>query len=211
MDIKKIIGDRIKSSRENMSLSQEELGQLTGFSNSRISNWERGTRTPKFSYAEKLAKALEVNVGWLLCMESAITDESSTPNRNHFESIPVYSMKDKDPFESMKVVEYFPLSDSLKIKVSHKSFAVKLVDDSMSPKFNENDIIVFQSELDSQHDQIVLVQLKGSKELVLRKISQNKGQILLTPINVQWPTINMNSKDQFTIVGTVNEAFKIVI
>lgn len=211
MDIKKIIGERIKSTRESMSLSQEELGELTGFSNARISNWERGTRTPKYSYAETLAKALGVKVSWLLCMESAIASESSTPNKHHFESIPVYRMEDKVPFESMTPVEFFPIPDGLKLEINHKSFAVKLVDDSMSPEYNENDYIVFQPNLVARNDQLVLAQLAGSKELVLRRHRNEGGQTLLSPINAQWPTINMNSEDQFKIVGIVNEGLKVVI
>ena len=57
------IGERIKSRRIELDLSQAELAQKSGMSTGAIGNYESETREPKKTMA--LAKALEVNRDWL--------------------------------------------------------------------------------------------------------------------------------------------------
>ena len=57
------IGERIKSRRIELDLSQAELAQKSGMSTGAIGNYESETREPKKTMA--LSKALEVNRDWL--------------------------------------------------------------------------------------------------------------------------------------------------
>ena len=57
------IGERIKSRRIELDLSQAELAQKSGMSTGAIGNYESETREPKKTLA--LAKALEVTRDWL--------------------------------------------------------------------------------------------------------------------------------------------------
>ena len=62
----KILGERIKSRRKELRMSQEELGNRIGFTKSSISRIEHGDRTVSFENINKIASVLEVDQKWLL-------------------------------------------------------------------------------------------------------------------------------------------------
>lgn len=59
VDFKKL-GDRIRTARENMNLTQERLAEITGLSNNYISNIERNQSIPSVATLVKLCNALEI-------------------------------------------------------------------------------------------------------------------------------------------------------
>ena len=62
----KILGERIKSRRKELRMSQEELGNRIGFMKSSISRIEHGDRAVSFENINKIASVLEVDQKWLL-------------------------------------------------------------------------------------------------------------------------------------------------
>lgn len=59
-DIKKAFGERLKKAREEMNMTQEQLGSEIGCSKATISNYERGEQSPGVEYLVKLSSALGV-------------------------------------------------------------------------------------------------------------------------------------------------------
>ncbi len=62
----KILGNRIKSTREAKNLTQEKLAELTGLSNNYISNIERNRSIPSLETLVKLCNALDATPDSLL-------------------------------------------------------------------------------------------------------------------------------------------------
>ena len=60
------IGNRIRKYRENRGLSQKELAELIGVSNSRVSNWEQGINRPDADIIANICTALNVSPSELL-------------------------------------------------------------------------------------------------------------------------------------------------
>ena len=60
------IGNRIKKQRESCKLTQKELAQKIGVSNSRLSNWEQGINRPDADTLASLCRALNVSPSELL-------------------------------------------------------------------------------------------------------------------------------------------------
>ena len=60
------IGARIRKYREMCGLSQKELAQKIGVSNSRVSNWEQGINRPDADILADICKALHVSPSELL-------------------------------------------------------------------------------------------------------------------------------------------------
>lgn len=60
------IGIRIRKYRELRGLSQKELADLIGVSNSRVSNWEQGINRPNADIISDLCRALDVSPSELL-------------------------------------------------------------------------------------------------------------------------------------------------
>lgn len=60
------IGLRIRKFREEKNISQKELAQRIGVSNSRVSNWEQGINRPDVDFLASICKALNVSPSELL-------------------------------------------------------------------------------------------------------------------------------------------------
>lgn len=60
------IGSRIRKYREKQGLSQKELAEKLGVSNSRVSNWEQGTNRPDADFLADICSILNVSPSELL-------------------------------------------------------------------------------------------------------------------------------------------------
>lgn len=72
------IGFLLKEERKNKNLTQEQLAEMIGTTNTHISKWERGEVFPTDNYIAKLAKALSVP-------EITIRSQIQTDKRNYFD------------------------------------------------------------------------------------------------------------------------------
>ena len=74
--IPNLIGRRIRSRREELGWSQEELGVLIGIdessSRARISRYELGNHQPPLGTAMNIAKVLRVPLAYLYCEENDV-------------------------------------------------------------------------------------------------------------------------------------------
>lgn len=68
------IGSRIKSARENMGWTQEELAEKIDLSTQFISTIERGVAGASLVTIVSLCEVLNVSSEWLLCGKQAIPD-----------------------------------------------------------------------------------------------------------------------------------------
>lgn len=66
MDVRKRVGANMRSAREALGVSQEELADRAGVHRTYISGVERGVRNPTITVLEKIAKALRVKAATLL-------------------------------------------------------------------------------------------------------------------------------------------------
>lgn len=66
MDVKSELADNVKSYRNSLGWSQEELADAAGLHRTYVSGIERGIRNPSISIVAKLAKALGVEPADLL-------------------------------------------------------------------------------------------------------------------------------------------------
>lgn len=75
------IGNRIRKFREELGISQKQLAEQIGVSNSRISNWEQGINRPDADILAKLCTALNVSPSSLLGVKLS-TDELTEQERS---------------------------------------------------------------------------------------------------------------------------------
>ena len=66
MDIKKLIGARIKELRTEKGLTQETLAEMMGINPKYMSGIERGNENPTLNMFIKLSDALEIEIGDIL-------------------------------------------------------------------------------------------------------------------------------------------------
>lgn len=75
------IGNRIRKYREELGISQKQLAEQIGVSNSRVSNWEQGINRPDADILAKLCTALNVSPSSLLGVKLS-TDELTEQERS---------------------------------------------------------------------------------------------------------------------------------
>ena len=61
MDMRKLVGNNVRRFREKRKLTQEQLAELSGFSQQYLSGLEQGQRNPTVVSIYEIAVALEVN------------------------------------------------------------------------------------------------------------------------------------------------------
>lgn len=71
-------GERLKNFREQKNLTQEELASLSGISARSIQRYENGTNRPRVEAAEKIAKALDIQVDVLLGTNDMLVAEAKS-------------------------------------------------------------------------------------------------------------------------------------
>jgi len=74
-DILELVGKRIRDIRKTKNLSQEQLGEKSGFHFTYIGGLERGERNISISNLAKIADALEVNIRDLFNFEQELSEE----------------------------------------------------------------------------------------------------------------------------------------
>lgn len=65
MEIKQLLGVRIRELRKNRHLTQEQLAEKVGINPKYVSSIERGKENPTLDIFIKIAEVLEVNIGEL--------------------------------------------------------------------------------------------------------------------------------------------------
>ncbi|MDQ6838907.1 MAG: helix-turn-helix domain-containing protein [Actinomycetota bacterium] len=62
----RLFGDRVRSQRQGLGLSQEALADRSGIARAYVGSLEAGERNPSLETVARLAKALEVDAGDLV-------------------------------------------------------------------------------------------------------------------------------------------------
>lgn len=216
MNIKEKIGQRIEEQRKTLGYTLKELADLTDdLKQSRISNWERGVRTPGPLEIKQLAKALNVSAAYLMCL----TDEKELDKLNADIILPLIVANQLNDFElfaqmDASISEYSTISINPEFvaTLSKKAFATIMEDESMSPDIKMKDIVIIDPDKTPSPGNFVLVKIKQNNSVIIRRYKQlsiNKFQEFeLLPINENWPRIQLNSKNEGQIIGVVCGLFR---
>lgn len=66
-------GRRLRTARESLNLTQQELADAVGINKSMISAYENGTTDPRMSIMQPLADKLKVSINWLATGETVMS------------------------------------------------------------------------------------------------------------------------------------------
>lgn len=223
MNIKSSIGQRIAAARAALGLSQIELSELTGFGKTRLSNWETGFRTPKLEDAKVLEKHLQQPAPYLLCLtDSPESQTSIDSNKHYFKSVPIFNESDLTNVEQTIQVElyntqhYLPLPRSQLQLMEQGAFAFELYDNSMAPQLTKHDFVVFKPLEKARHNDIILVKIKATNEILCRHYhldhtKTDEPLIQLIPNNPQWITTLIENPSELLILGVMSSTQRVFL
>ena len=218
------ISDRILSRRTALGLSKTALAKAIGISGVSVGKWESGLNQPKGRYLNDLAAALGVSVDWLLTGKEEGTTgvaESPIPGYRNVEPavipqgsrVPILSYVQAGNWR--EVCEQATTFDgnveyvSASVDIGPCGFGLWLRGNSMTPFFNEGDLIIVDPD-ESPRPGDYVVAKNGSEEATFKKyrprgIDENGQEVFeLVPLNDDYPTMH-SDRQHIEIIGVMVE------
>ncbi len=197
----------IKQLRETQGMSQDDLAKLTGYTNrSSIAKIEKGEVDLPRSKIIAFAKALKTSPMALMGWEK----EPSNVEHVHVGKtirIPVYGRIPAGvPLEAVEEIEDY-IDVDVETANGKELLALKVVGNSMSPKYLDGDYVLIQRQPDCESGQDCAVRVNGCDVTLKRVIKQTDG-IMLQPINPEYEPKKYDYTDEFNpvyIIGVVIE------
>lgn len=186
MDINKYIGNKIRNLREQRNLTQEEIAEYLNTTPQTISRYEIGDRKTNQDILFKLAEYFKVSINDFfppLSFDNASIADISSDNTIQ---IPVLgSIKAGTPIEAQEdILEYVDIPTEW-TKGGKLYYGLKISGDSMYPKYNENDIVIFEHIEDfvSAQKKDCAVMVNGF-DATFKNVTITENGITLVPLNI---------------------------
>jgi len=213
-------GARLRAARERAAaragraLPQRELAGRCGWSTqSRVANYENGSRQPSLEDIAVLADVLEVNPEWLAFGTSP--PEAGSAGRQRL--IPVISTvraglpaEIVDPYEAGDGLRQVPVDERGR-RLGPSAFALVVLGDSMAPEFVEGDVVIIDPSAVVRPGAVVVARLNDEQEATLKRYRDRgvdaAGRPLfeLVPANDNYPTVLVCADNPGSLVGPVVE------
>lgn len=197
------LGIRIRQKREEIGLSQEELGKKLGkLTHASISNWESNKSVPAAKNLIELAKIFNCSIEWLLSGKGHIDFQDD--EYVNISKIPIVEYFDTDTNIAHDNKKYII---SNRIDISNKAFGYVVKDNAMSPVFLIGDELIVDPEKKPTTECFVLAKVSDSilvRKFIVNEVIGNKEEFSLIPLNTDYSVLSTPDK-VIDILGTVVE------
>ena len=187
----------IKELRQKNGLSQMRLAQLVGVHQTAISQWEKGRTAPDRNSLIRLAEIFEVSVDSLIS-DNGADDKNLIPVLGFIRAgMPVEAVENFIGYEKIG-------------KSADKSryFALRIVGDSMMPRFCQGDTVIVRQQNDADTGDIV-VAFVGENDATIKKLIKKDSGIVLMPLNSEFEPMMFSNEEvhdlPVSIIGKVTE------
>ena len=203
---------RLKELREKSGMSQAALAKELGVVQSTVGMWESGKNKPENAKLEALANIFQVSTDYLLgrtdtpdALKSPTVSVAAKPYRR----IPVLgSIPVGVHIEAVEDVEDWEDLPESMFKSGAEYFALKVKGDSMSPKYEDGDVLILrrQGTCDNGQDCAVLV---NGDDATFKRVRLSERGITLQPLNPKYDPIFYTNQEgrelPIRILGVVVE------
>lgn len=205
------LNKNIKHLRTIKGLSQQGLADKIGIDRSTISRIENNEIETTIDNAIKIADILNVSINDLLNKDLRFDNAEPIDIDDDVIQIPVYGIiRAGIPIESQTdIIEYVEIPKSW-VKGGKQFYGLKISGDSMFPKYQEDDIVIFEQNNDTSlyNGKDCAIMINGT-ESTFKKLLVNEQGIVLQPYNSAYD-IMMFSKEQvenlpIKVVGIAKE------
>ncbi|MDQ0191127.1 helix-turn-helix domain-containing protein [Alicyclobacillus cycloheptanicus] len=203
------LGQRLREARKKMGWSQTYVSQITGISNTNISNYERDFRRPDMETLTKLASLYHQSLDYLITgnnddlLQSTLFESNSQAIMGNFEGrvhdakfttplvmVPILRNPSQSERTSELVDEFIPVLASELDMVKYEYFWFKVQDDSMSGEgITKGALVLVRShlnDLDKHIDGSLRIVKLGDK-YTIRRVYETTMVIALEAANPSYP------------------------
>lgn len=211
------IGRRIKQRREELGLTQEELGKPLGLNKSTIQRYENGLVSKiKLPVLESIAVKLGVSPDWLALKTDDMSIFDPEPKQdlevmNNVYPRPIFDSVSAGfgAYADSHIVGYQPVYISNPHDID-STICIRVTGESMYPKIEDGDMIVVRKQPSVDNGSIGVVLI--GDEAVVKKITVGRNTLTLESINPLYPprVFKDAELDGVEIVGLVQQIIKAV-
>lgn len=196
---------------ENYNKDVEDDKKLTPITQASIARWEAGENSPSVDNLVLLKNALGIDLVDLIGKNLSFDNATPIDINSDIIKIPVYgTIKAGTPIESQNdIIDYVEIPKNW-TNGGKKFFGIKLSGDSMFPKYQDGDTVIFEQndDIESYKNKDVAVMINHT-ESTFKKILVNEQGIVLQPYNTAYD-IMIFSKEQveqlpIKVVGIARE------
>ena len=198
------IGERIKSRREELGLTQQQLADRLGYkSKSAINKIELGVNDIAQKRIVDFAKALNTTIEYLFGMDKKDSEEKPQSVR-----IPVLGrIAAGIPLEMIEDIVDWEEVDAETAKQG-EIFALQIKGNSMEPRIVDGDVVILHKQEDAESGDIVIATVNGD-EATCKRLRKYKDGIELIPNNPAYAPMFFTNQEILTkpvrILGKVIE------
>lgn len=185
IDINEYASNKIKDIREKNNLTQQQLADKLHINQQNIARYELNQRTIKMDFLLELCKLFNVKLDYFVPNNTSFVNlEEDTINIKVLGRIPAGI-----PFEAIEdIIKYIDIPKEWTF--GNKEYFGLLIDgNSMSPKYQNGDIVIFQKCEDhikcNNKDCAVMV---NGNDATFKKFIFNNNGVILQPYNMEYET-----------------------
>lgn len=204
------IGERIKTLRMSLGMTQEELGKKVGVQRAAINKYEKGVVSNiKIDTQIKLAEALQIEPAILFYDEDFAPNQMNISKGTSPVRIPVLGRVQAGiPIEAQQeIIDWEEISPDM--AAGGEYFGLQVRGDSMEPKFSEMDVVIVRQQNDAESGSIVIALVNGYDATLKKLVKYEDGGIALVALNPVYQPLRFTEEEivskPVVIVGRVVE------
>lgn len=211
-----MMNEKVSQRRKELGLSQADLARAVGVSRGSVNKWEKGDISIKGVNLGPLAKALKCDVNWLLTGQELSVPKTKEPSNIEpgpelQGSYPVISWVQAGDWSQIyelnrSEVDHYPCP----VKCSPRTFILKVCGMSMSPVFNEGELIFIDPDIEATSGKYVVARLDDENEATFKQLIIESGHRYLKAANPAWPTQIQSINGNCTIVGVAISTMRLL-
>ena len=186
-----MLGDMITRIRNEKNVAKSELARRTNINIGHISHIEKEERNPSHRALKSICRALEVPYQPLMYMY----DKVFTPEQLY------YDMPNHIAYDKVLAIGSLDSFIPCPIDVPNASIAVKISDDTMSPRLEKDDFAFIEFNTPLENKDIGLFEFNG--KVMIRRYVVRKDSLALRADNKNYSDIVITDKDEYNIIGKV--------
>ena len=186
-----MLGDMITRIRNEKNVAKSELARRTNINIGHISHIEKEERNPSHRALRSICRALEIPYQPLMYMY----DKVFTPEQLY------YDMPNHIAYDKVLAVGSLDSFIPCPIDVPNASIAVKISDDTMSPRLEKDDFAFIEFNTPLENKDIGLFEFNG--KVMIRRYVVRKDSLALRADNKNYSDIVITDKDEYNIIGKV--------
>lgn len=186
------LNSNVKHLRNEKKISQQSLADKIGVDRSTVSRIENGEIETTIDNAMKIADVLDISLNDLVSKDLRFDNAEPVDILDNIVKIPIYgTIKAGTPIEAQQdILEYVDIPKEW-TKGGKQFYGLKISGDSMYPKYQTDDIVIFE-----QTDDLTLVNGKDCAVMV-NGFDATFKNVRLNQIGLQLIPLNINNSDGY--------------